>query len=82
MINHQPLIRKMKSDITLLKEIFRRCFLGLDILAQARIVHSDLKPDNILIKWSDIGIQDIKLIDWGSSFDWETCNTVGMATPE
>lgn len=41
-----------------------------DVLSQFGIVHSDIKPDNILIKLNDYGtdIEDLKLIDFGSAF--------------
>lgn len=41
-----------------------------DVLAQYGIVHSDIKPDNILIQMNEnhSDILEIKLIDFGSAF--------------
>ncbi|OBZ84447.1 Serine/threonine-protein kinase ppk15 [Choanephora cucurbitarum] len=39
----------------------------LALLKEMRIIHTDLKPDNILLKSSD-DIHDVKLIDYGSAF--------------
>lgn len=41
-----------------------------DVLARFGIVHSDIKPDNILVQMNEYNtdISDIKLIDFGSAF--------------
>ncbi|KAI9483173.1 MAG: kinase-like domain-containing protein, partial [Benjaminiella poitrasii] len=39
----------------------------LDLLKDMRIIHTDLKPDNILLKSLD-NLHNVKLIDYGSAF--------------
>ena len=40
----------------------------LDLLAKRKIIHADLKPDNILIDFDGKQITGLKLIDFGSAF--------------
>ena len=44
----------------------------LEVLAHFGIVHSDLKPDNILVEMNETNteIKNIKLIDFGSAFEF------------
>jgi len=43
---------------------------ALNALQQANLVHSDIKPDNILVHLDEEHgkLEDIKLVDFGSSF--------------
>ena len=45
------------------------------------MVHSDLKPDNILIR-EDGPHFTARLIDFGSAFSFDYPENLGMATPE
>jgi dual specificity tyrosine-phosphorylation-regulated kinase 2/3/4 len=47
-------------------------------------VHSDLKTENILIKYDEksFEIAEVKLIDYGSSFEFKNISQFSMATPE
>jgi serine/threonine protein kinase len=47
-----------------------------------RIVHADIKPDNILVELGPQGIQDVKLIDFGSAFSYENPSSITASTPE
>jgi dual specificity tyrosine-phosphorylation-regulated kinase 2/3/4 len=69
---------------------------ALQLLAENKIVHSDLKTENILIRLKyaeqteenmaaekDVSlIEDVKLIDYGSSFTFSNLKQFSMATPE
>ena len=52
------------------------------VLSAARIVHADIKPDNILVNFDGRQIKDIKLIDFGSAFSYENPNSICASTPE
>lgn len=58
------------------------------LLSECRIVHSDLKTENILVKSipkensKDLMISEVKLIDYGSSFTFGNLKHFSMATPE
>ena len=55
----------------------------MDKLQKVGIVHSDIKPDNILIKMEprSAKIESLKLVDFGSSFTFDSMKVTG-ATPE
>jgi dual specificity tyrosine-phosphorylation-regulated kinase 2/3/4 len=56
---------------------------ALDLLAQHRIVHSDIKTENILMNILDTHPKyEFKLIDYGSSFVFENLKQYKLATPE
>ena len=56
---------------------------ALDTLQESGMVHSDIKPDNILIKMEprSAKIESLKLVDFGSSFSFEQMKVTGT-TPE
>jgi len=46
-------------------------------------VHSDIKPDNILINIDpNSGSLNLKIIDFGSAYNWGDSGNLRMATPE
>ena len=56
----------------------------LEVLAHFGIVHSDLKPDNILVEMNEqnTDIQNLKLIDFGSAFEFHNVTQITATTPE
>jgi serine/threonine protein kinase len=60
----------LKKDTKILKTLIRKLAEIFDVLSKFGIVHSDIKPDNILIKINERGtdIESLKLIDFGSAF--------------
>ena len=54
----------------------------LDSLSEKKVVHADLKPDNILIEITGRRISSLKLIDFGSSFSFEEATSITATTPE
>lgn len=63
-------------DMTAVRVYARQLFLGLSLLHDCRIIHADLKPDNILV--DEAPHKTIKICDLGSAFD---CYEAGE-TPE
>lgn len=59
---------------------------ALALLSECEIVHSDLKTENILIRTEkegkDTQLTEVKLIDYGSSFEFRNIAQFSMATPE
>jgi len=54
------------------------------VLQKAKIIHSDLKPDNILVDfdYQTQKIKEVKLIDFGSSFMYNNPTGLSVSTPE
>ncbi|CAD8118213.1 unnamed protein product [Paramecium sonneborni] len=83
----KPLYLNLKSDLRILKKIIKDIAYALILLSEQRIVHCDLKTENILIKKSkclngSYIITETKLIDYGSSFLFDDLTQFSMATPE
>lgn len=77
----------MRKDIRPLKKLILDLAQSLWVLSDCRIVHSDVKTENILIKSKknkdgSCEVTDVKLIDFGSSFTFGNLKHFSMATPE
>ncbi|PHJ16222.1 protein kinase domain containing protein, partial [Cystoisospora suis] len=80
----KPLYTLMRQDPRILKCLLRDMLHVLDMLAHLKWIHSDIKPDNILVLSSpgSTSVGEIKIIDFGSAFRHGTSATPLMATPE
>mmetsp|Transcript_39524 Transcript_39524/g.37993 ORF Transcript_39524/g.37993 Transcript_39524/m.37993 type:complete len:147 (+) Transcript_39524:1633-2073(+) len=65
----------MRCLVRKLAEIF-------EVLSLFNIVHADIKPDNILVNFDGREIRDVKLIDFGSAFAFDTPSNIQASTPE
>jgi dual specificity tyrosine-phosphorylation-regulated kinase 2/3/4 len=78
----------MADDCNLLKTLIIEICKPLVVLSSCEIVHSDLKTENILIKYElgssakQFKLTEVKLIDYGSSFEFTNISQFSMATPE
>ena len=79
LIEHPPLFAEFSGILTL--QLFARELLEIvNVLSSLNIVHSDLKPDNILVCEEDYA--GIKLIDFGSAYHFLGNGSLSTATPE
>lgn len=80
-VNHLPALQLMKRDPSELRRLLRQLLSALQLLADLRVVHSDIKPDNILIEEGEHHLT-AKLIDFGSAYAFESSDSLSLATPE
>ena len=62
----------MAKDPRILSDILKYICQTLALVSDSKIVHSDLKTENILIRYDEnpFKITEVKLIDYGSSFEF------------
>lgn len=77
---HCPLYEEVKRKPEILKEFVKEMLEILQLFTDLNIVHSDLKPDNILV--NEDYYDGIKLIDLGSAFSCIGNGCINTATPE
>jgi len=81
-VHHLPLLESMKKDQRVLKVVLRQLISALCLFADHRIVHSDIKPDNILVEQDERGQIRVRFIDLGSAFSFSSPESLSLATPE
>jgi serine/threonine protein kinase len=79
---HLPLLASAKQDSRVLRRLLHQLLSALVVLADHYIVHSDIKPDNILIDEDEHGRPKARFIDFGSSFAFDRPDSLALATPE
>jgi serine/threonine protein kinase len=79
---HLPMLQAMKRDPEVLKDMLRQLLSALCVLADNHIVHSDIKPDNILIEEDENHQLRCRFIDLGSAFTFDSPESLALATPE
>lgn len=75
-----PALYTQFSCVENLKSFMKELLEALNFLAQLNIVHSDLKPDNILVNTEKY--DGIKIIDFGSAYNFSGNGSINAATPE
>lgn len=82
-VKHLPFLQLLQRDDHLLKKVLKQMLLALDLLAMNSIVHSDLKPENVLVGSSDDEELRVRICDLGSAFVFqEEKEQRPFATPE
>lgn len=73
----------MANNPSILEKLVIEICKPLALLSDCEVVHSDLKTENILIRHDeDFNFTEVKLIDYGSSFEFKNISQFSMATPE
>ena len=79
-------LKYLFSNISQFKLFIRKILSGIDFINSKGIIHSDIKPENILIEYSakddNFEINKIKIIDYGSSFNYNQILNINSNTPE
>jgi p38 MAP kinase len=83
-VHHLPFYEAMKRDHRILKRLLRQVLQAIHTLSDHAIVHSDLKPDNLLVNVVEGEEQrcDLRLCDFGSAFVFDQPEQLALATPE
>jgi hypothetical protein len=68
-------LKYLFSNINQFKFLIKTILSGIDFINSQDIIHSDIKPENILIDYeeneNDFHIKNVKIIDFGSSFNYK-----------
>ena len=78
-------LKSLFINIRQFKLFIKKILQGIEFINNKGIIHSDIKPENILIEYSNDNnfiINSIKIIDYGSSFHYEDISAISSNTPE
>jgi len=76
------------STISQFKYLLKSLLSAIDFINKKGIIHSDIKPENILIEYNgdsyenNFEIKSIKIIDYGSAFFTNNAAVISPNTPE
>ena len=78
-------LKLLFTNIKQFKSFIKIILLGIEFINNNGIIHSDIKPDNILIEYNNddnFEINSVKIIDYGSAFYYENTSSISSNTPE
>jgi len=87
-INKGVFLNHLFTNKSLFKDLIRKMLSFIQFTSGNNIVHSDIKPDNILIEFGmnsnnkEMFIKDLKVIDFGSAFYINYPDNFSSNTPE
>ena len=64
-------LKNVEFDENLIREIMKALFSAISHMHSKKIVHRDIKPENLIIKLKDNKLEDLKLLDFGLSFQMQ-----------
>ena len=73
------------KNISQFKFLVREVLEGIDYINKKGIIHSDIKPENILVQFNKEGnffIKSVKIVDYGSAFYFNNKSPLITNTPE
>ena len=73
------------KNISQFKFLIREVLEGIDYINKKGIIHSDIKPENILVQFNKEGnffIKSVKIVDYGSAFYFNNKSPLITNTPE
>ena len=87
LIQKGQFLENLFSNISQFKYLLKQLVVGINYINSKEIIHSDIKPENILIdytyKLKHFQINSVKIIDYGSSFLYkEISSSNNSNTPE
>lgn len=79
-----PLHHQFRTDGRSLKLFIKKMAEVLDLFSNYYIVHCDIKPENVLLSIPNPKEPNfsLKIIDFGSAYNWGDSGNLRMATPE
>ena len=76
------------KNLSQFKLLLKSLLLGINYINTTGIIHSDIKPENILIEYNgsylerNFEIKSVKIIDYGSAFFFNNSSNICSNTPE
>lgn len=66
------------QDTNVLRKFLLKLFEALELISDSNTVHSDLKPDNVLVNYmrGEDNFHSLKVIDFGSAYDFDNVEKV------
>eukprot|EP00397_Hematodinium_sp_SG-2012_P009720 GEMP01009811.1.p1 GENE.GEMP01009811.1~~GEMP01009811.1.p1 ORF type:complete len:741 (+),score=169.32 GEMP01009811.1:262-2484(+) len=81
-VHHKVLMERLKHDASVARNLLSQLLNVLNVFLAINLVHSDLKPDNVLISNAGQPNMLVRVCDFGSAFFFDDPMISNIATPE